>query len=51
MENEPDFAKFVYEELAIGLMQKLVKTSSFDTNVSLKCVPRLHVHFLEERRP
>lgn len=34
MENEPEFAKFVYEELAIGLMQKLAKTTSFDSNVS-----------------
>ena len=34
MENEPEFAKFINEEVAIGIMQKLAKTGSFDTNVS-----------------
>ena len=34
MENEPEFAKFINDEVAIGIMQKLAKTGSFDPNVS-----------------
>ena len=34
METEPEFAKFINEEVAIGIMQKIAKTGSFDTNVS-----------------
>jgi hypothetical protein len=34
MGSEPDYADFVNKELSIGLMQKLAKTMTFDTEVS-----------------
>ena len=37
MAKEPEFAKWINEEVAIGLMQKLSKTSTFDMAVSTCC--------------
>ena len=37
MAKEPEFAKWINEEVAIGLMQKLSKTSTFDMAVSSTC--------------
>ena len=34
MATDEAFREFVYKELAIGLMQKMAKTNSFDSNVS-----------------
>ena len=47
MENEPEFAKFINDEVAIGIMQKLAKTGSFDPNVSYQ----LRGFYLAETRP
>jgi hypothetical protein len=30
MGTEPEFADWIYKEVAIGIMQKCAKTSSFD---------------------
>ena len=30
MGTEPEFADWIYKEVAIGIMQKMAKTSSFD---------------------
>ena len=35
MGSEPEFAKWINEEVAIGIMQKIAKTGSFDQNVSI----------------
>ena len=34
MASDEEFRKFVHQELAIGLMQKMAKTMSFDQEVS-----------------
>ena len=34
MGSDAEFAKWVHEEVAIGIMQKLAKTMTFDLNVS-----------------
>ena len=34
MGSEPEFAKWINDEVGIGLMQKMAKTNSYDQNVS-----------------
>ena len=49
MGTDPEFAKLINEEVAIGVMQKLCKTATFDQNVSivarLSYLKREHLFF------
>ena len=43
METDPEFATFINDEVAIGIMQKMAKTLSYDNSVSHPCL-RAHAY-------